>query len=78
MEKPYKDSIGCWIYPELPDTVRPAEEKDLFTPSGKPNVGKTFLCVSVFGGYVADKVRESTTPGDLYRMLRDKVVYVKK
>jgi hypothetical protein len=77
--EPYKTRDGSWIYPELPDTVRPATPADLFTWSGKPNYGKQFLYYSpILEKYATWKILQSTTIADLELMLRDKVIYVAK
>jgi hypothetical protein len=75
----YRDSHGTWIYPELPDTVRPATRSDLFMLSGRPNYGRRFLYWSHFQQkYVAWKILETTTVEELNLMLNDKVIYVAK
>jgi hypothetical protein len=75
---PIRKTCG-WVYRKLPDTVRPATEKDLFMPSGRLNVGKDFLFYGpYFKVYYADKIRQSTTEEEIRRMLKDNVIFVKK
>jgi hypothetical protein len=77
--QPYRDKDGTWIYPELPDTVRPATIQDLFMPSGRPNYGKQFMYYSkILKKYVVWKILQSTTVAELELMLNDKVIYVAK